>query len=254
MATGRFSPILSPKRRSAADSASKYSEDNDDLPPPPSYASSSASSSHKPSGHHPPVSSAASVSSHRSTTYSNLMSFLDDATASSSPHTRPHVHPDDHDHDRDDVSSISNSTTLSPDHGASSGYAHHSSHSSHRQYIWDDHEAKEDQGTSPALFKPSYHSTAAFSSSLHRHNQSKTGRHGTTSSSSVSSSSSLRTNIEEVKSKVERMKGELKIKNQSIKELQAELSRLTLARGTSLPLPLPPSAPHRVAQTRRRRG
>jgi hypothetical protein len=244
MASGRFSPIQSPKRRSSGDNSARYSEDQEDLPPPPSYASSSASSRKPHARSDLPSSSGASVSSHRSATYSNLMSFLDEATVSSPHAPPPHHH--DHDNDRDDVSSISNSTTLSPGPGGGSGYHHRPSLSSHKQYIWDDYEDKEEHHDSPAkfsaLFKPSYHSSssAAFSSSLQYSNRTNRGRDrngvagGGTISSAASSSSSLRTNIEEVKSKVERMKGELKIKNQSIKELQAELSRLSLARGTTL--------------------
>jgi TolA-binding protein len=77
-----------------------------------------------------------------------------------------------------------------------------------------------DDAPSPALFKPSV--PAPYR------------RVGAASSSSVSSSShssSLKTNIEELRLKVERMKGELKVKSQAIKELQSELSRLTSGRG-----------------------
>jgi hypothetical protein len=135
--------------------------------------------------------------------YSNLMKFLDDATAQSAapPHSaRLSEH-------RDDVSSIS---TLSP---SLAGGSH-----SHRQYVWDD-DGEHDDAPSPALSKPSvpapYRRVGAASSSV----------------SSSSHSSSLKTNIEELRLKVERMKSELKVKSQVIKELQSELSRLTSARG-----------------------
>lgn len=142
------------------------------------------------------------------------MNFLDDATeAPLDSHHNQH-HSTTSDHLRDDVSSISNST-LSPHHPRSGLPSFHSRTS--RQYIWDEHEEKDENYSSPSLFKPSYHST-------HR---------GGTSISS--NSSSLKSNIEEVQKKVEKMKNELKIKNISIKELQSELSRLTVVRGQYLP-------------------
>jgi hypothetical protein len=189
MMSGRFSPIQSPKRRSADDSSSRYS--TDDLPPPPAYGSVSGRT----------------AASSRSATYSNLMNFLDDATAQSAAAPPHSARLSEH---RDDVSSIS---TLSP---SLAGGSH-----SHRQYVWDD-DGEHDDAPSPALFKPSvpapYRRVGAASSSV----------------SSSSHSSSLKTNIEELRLKVERMKGELKVKSQAIKELQSELSRLTSARGEGI--------------------
>ncbi len=103
------------------------------------------------------------------------------------------------DRDTDDLSSISNSlqTPLKDDYSSLS-----------RQYVWDQiGQGQEEEQDRIPIF-----------------------RHQSTTSS-LSSKSSLKTNFDEVKRKITLMKGELKIKNQTIKDLQSELSRLVLARG-----------------------
>jgi len=151
-----------------------------------------------------------SRSSHTSEAYSNLMNFLDAASTSHHSPTKP-IHSRHNNNDDDDMSSISHSMS-SP---FRSNTANHSESITGKRFVWDELDVNPSAGTSVithsddvTFFKPpSYHSNR-----------------------SDASVSTLKTNIEEVKQKVDSMKSELKVKSKLVKELQSELTRLKAAK------------------------
>ena len=195
MMPGRWSPINSPARngkaksqhspRSGSKSVLSYDDDCDDDAPPPSY-------NEQTDGKSTP-----SRESRASNAYSNLLNFLDDATASANL-------PGGHVDVRDDISTISNSM----------GSPHRQRAFGTKKYVWDDipqdiaSVASAQESDTLTYFKAP---TCI------------------TDNHTVGSTSTLQTSIEEVKSKVDAMKAELKTRQQQAKGMQSELARLQAA-------------------------
>jgi hypothetical protein len=189
----RFSPINSPTRPKKNNSTRTNDEEDDECS--------------LPSCSVPPYYDDVTVSSRKSEAYSKLMSFLDEEAIVSTGGQLKKTTYDE----ADDMSSISASMSSPFKH------SHSRSHSS-KKYVWDDldeHSEKSSARNHLTFFKPPAYSNFPRESSV-----------------SVSSHiSSLRSNFEELKEKVNSMKSELKLKGQVIKELQCELIRLKTARG-----------------------
>jgi hypothetical protein len=133
--------------------------------------------------------------SHSSDAYSNLLNFLDNAAVS------------DH---RDDISTISNSMASPQRLGGQRAFGT-------KKYVWD--ELPKDSASAAASAHESenltYFKVPSYSN----------GGDG----QSVGSASTLQSNIEEVRAKVEAMKSELRSRQQVVKELQSEHTRLKAA-------------------------
>lgn len=236
--SGRFSPIESPKRKIYENEERNYIEDNylksnsvSNIPSPPSspplYSSHSFSSSPAPS-YTSSTSQKTSITnksytnhinSSSKSTYSNLMNYLNEINDNNKIIDKSSSH-------IDDLSTISNSlNSMSKEKSLNS-----------RQYVWDE-DNNFDSHSHHSI--PSSSSSTITANGIHNsHYQSlfkpfPNDRSDINSSdSSVSSkANSLKNNFDEVKRKVDIMKSELKIKNQTIKELQSELSRIIAIRG-----------------------
>lgn len=190
--SGRWSPINSPAR--SRQSNSGYSPRGDSK----SLLSSDDNDIGLPPSYDQDDKSTPSRASRSSDAYSNLLNFLDNAAVTDLSHS--------HNEHRDDISTMSNSMA-SPQRGQRAFGT--------KKYVWD--ELPKD-----SLSASSYHEGESLT-------YFKAPSYSNGENQSVSSASSLQSNIEEVRAKVEAMKAELRSRQQVVKELQSEHTRLKAA-------------------------
>lgn len=257
------SPISSPareKRTSFRDASEEEEEEVQDtdsdesvsvLSPPPAYLREDGSSSHRSLSSRPgPSSHRGEEGTKKSTAaYENLMSFLDDASASLPKSPRKNnssIPPLDieitrhHEDMRDDLSSMSYSVSSSMQ--GSKAFTSN-------KYIWNELDDADADGDAVSQRGRSHryddegsrrgtdtraHSQHSSSSSYRDRDSDSThtffrvppSYSSNQSTSSQHTKSTLQSNVEEIQEKVNNMKQELRKKTQRMKDLQTELTRL----------------------------
>lgn len=242
------SPISSPQRTNSSKNQSAYcysDEDQEDtdsnesisiLSPPPLYDRVDSDSEHNTAHRKLRNNSEPTKKKSNDSAYANLMSFLDDASASL-PAQKEKNHVNSHevspldieitqrsDHDRDDLSSMSYSLTSSVRGEGSKAFTSN-------KYVWNELEYDGADGDKTdsycnATGGPRDRGMGMEDSSMGTYFHAPPSYLPGDSHSQASSSSTMQSNINDIKSKADAMKQELRQRNQRAKDLQTELTRM----------------------------